>query len=566
MTLRLGLRDDDGKAPAGLALDMRSLTVQVMAAACSLSEQEVTDLLLTDRVGTLLAQQGRRRNESLTQAATAAWVSPGRTRYCPDCLRGDDNGPGFWRTSWQLPWHYLCLRHLRALDDICPRCEAVVGQATPDGPFGALVPNPGVGDLPFDACRHRPGTSQVLCGHRLSDPGHEAGSPYPGDMAFDAQARLDNLLGLDHPTDPDAVPTIAGEAIGLGPWISALQAVVVLVRASTGLPGAPSPWPGTVWLATVLDDPTLPEAELRRLLHPNTPPEGADTAAAFIGMGVHILDAPTPEALADRLAPYREPVREHRPGVWKGWLRQYPDQHVKTLLKQHSRWGALSFATRTAPATASALRGNHLAQRLPEPHDRHLNPYRHVGLNDTGLHRATAVLLWQRLEGAGRRADAATALGYDQPGTVDGTVARLQKLLAAHNLDTAYNQSLTAILDGLAAAPVIDYAERRDRYRDWLVPEDDWDSLKAALVPLQPAGRPPDWDRRRLLVSQIIWEDLTGSEPHNSPAFRQVPPDQDSRTKFRNLSIQLRRHSATGTLPGFQAVLDGYRQRVQATP
>ena len=201
------------------------------------------------------------------------------------------------------------------------------------------------------------------------------------------------------------------------------------------------------------------------------------------------------------------------------------------------------------------------------------HPYRRVGVSDTGLHRATAVLLWQRLEGPGRRADAATALGYDQPGPIDGTVARLQRLLAAHDLDAAYNQTLTVILDArdaldaldaLAAAPVIDFAERRDRFRDWVVPNQDWDTLKAALVPLQPAGRPPDWDRRRLLVSQIVWEDLTGSEPHSSPAFRQIRPDTDSRTKFRNLSIHLRRHAASGTLPGFAPLLDAYRERVLA--
>lgn len=563
VTGRVGLRDDDGKAPAGLALDLPPDTLAAFAAACSLDETEARALTLADRAGVLLAQQGRRRNDSLLQAASAAWISPGRTRYCPECLRGDDLRPGYWRASWQLPWHFACLRHLRLLADDCPACRAPVGRATPRGPFGALVPNPGGEGLRFDACRHRPGASTRLCGHPLTDqPDDEHRTTDVDPRALAAQVRLDELLGLDHPSDPNAQPTLAGEPLALPLWAPALHGVAVLVRASLGLPGAPAPGHALAGLALRLADPATSTAERRRLLHTSTPPDGAWAAAELAAAAVHVLDAPTRGDLADRLAPYRDPVREHRPEAWKSWLRQYPDARAKALLKRHQRWTGLAAAGRTA-APPAGLRGRHLAQRVLPPHDRLLDPFRHLPVSDTGLHRATTVLLWQRCE-SGTRADAAAALGYDEPSTVDGTVARLHKHLAAAGLADVYDRALADLGAALAAGPLTDYAARRSVLADWAVPDDDWDELKAALVPLQKRdGRQPDWDLRRTVIGQNVWEDLTGSEPHASPAFRALV-DSKARTRLRWVSQQFRANVATGKLPGFASALDRYRDGVLA--
>jgi len=450
MTARIGLRDEQGRAPAGLVLGMPPEVLAAFAQACRLTEDEAQALTLAHRVGTLLAQEGRRRNDSLMQAATAAWISPGRTRWCPDCLRGDDE-PGYWRLTWQLPWHYACLRHRRLLHDMCPVCDNHVGQATADGPFGALVPNPGAADLPPDACRHRPADDQPFCGHRLSAP-DPYGPPPPTGDALVAQERLDALLGLEGPAHPDARAAIAGEPVAVGLWITALHGVVVLVRASLGLPNSPDLGPGALNLATVLSLPNLDTADLRHQLHTNTPPDTATTAAALIPAALHVLDATDHSDLAERLGPYRDPVRENRPDVWKSWLRQYPDPRTKALLKRHGRWTGMAAAARAAPP-ASDLRGRHLAQRVPAPHDRLLDSYRHLSVSDTGLHRATTVLLWQRCERAPRRADAAHALGYTEPGTVDGTVARLERDLAAAGLTDRYQRTLTGLETALAAGP-----------------------------------------------------------------------------------------------------------------
>lgn len=568
MAERTGLRDQTGKASAGLVLGLPPDTLAAFAAACRLTEPEAAALTLADRAGTLLAQPGRRRNGSLQQAATAAWISPGRTRYCPGCLRGDSTTPGYWRASWQLPWHFACLRHGNYLADVCPSCEAEPGLARPDSPFGSLVPSSGVNGLAFDACRLRIAADRHggLCGHRLSDPGDY---PLPADpVVLAAQRRLDRLLGLHSTADPDPAPTLAGEPISLPLWVLALQGVVCLVRAASGLPGAPPVPPPLLSLATFLRLPSTPDSELARLLHPNTPPLDAPSAAALTAVALRVLDAPTRDDLDDRLAPYREPVREHRPRMWKSWLRQYPDDSVKRLLKRHRRWGSLAAATRTPSSSHNdnaGLRGRHLAQRIPPPHDRLLTPYRHLAVSDTGLHRATSVLLWQRLEGAPRRADAAAALDYADPGAVDQTVSRLQRLLAADGLTAAYTATLDQLQAALAAAPRVDWASRRAALQGWTVPPDEWTALKAQLLPLQKRdGRQPDWDLRRLVISQIVWEDLTQAEPHGSPAFAEVGPNPKARVRLRNISQQFRAHVADGTLVGFDAVITTYRQRVSA--
>ena len=561
MTARIGLRDEQGRAPAGLVLGLPPAVLTAFAVTCRLTEDEARALTLEGRVGTLLAQPGRRRNDSVMQAATAAWISPGRTRYCPDCLRGDDQRPGYWRASWQLPWHYACLHHRRLLRDMCPACDNEVGQATADGPFGALVANPGVAGLPPDTCRHRY-NEQPVCGHRLgtADP---YGPPPPTEQQVAVQARLDTLLGLDGPPDPDPGPAIAGEPVALDLWILALHGVVVLIRASLGLPTSPDLGPGTLSLHTVLSLPTLDEADLRHQLHTNTPPDTANTGATLITAAVDVLDARGHSELADRLAPYREPVREHRPGTWKSWLRQYPDPRTKALLKTHARWTGMAAAARAA--APAGLEGRHLAQRIPPPHDRLLDPYRVPGVSDTGLHRVTNVLLWQRTTASRSRAEAAAALGYPEPGTVDGTVSRIHALLNKAGLADRYATTLDTLGALLAAGPLVDHAARRAALADWTVPDDDWTALHATLRPLQKRdGRQPDWDLRRVVISQNIWEDLTGSEPHGSPAFRHVPGTKD-RIRLRNISQQFRAHVDDGTLAGFAPVLDAYRERVLAS-
>ena len=83
------------------------------------------------------------------------------------------------------------------------------------------------------------------CGWRPADDDEEDRGfrkAAPTGPALRAQQRLDELLGLDHDPAPDARPTVGGVAMSVPLWTEARREMMVFVRASLGVPGAP--WPG----------------------------------------------------------------------------------------------------------------------------------------------------------------------------------------------------------------------------------------------------------------------------------------------------------------------------------
>ncbi|MGH3614766.1 MAG: TniQ family protein [Pseudonocardia sp.] len=59
------------------------------------------------------------------------WLFTRSTRYCPDCLAGDDTQlgrelGGAWRRTWRLPVVFACTEHRRFLDHHCPACQQPV--------------------------------------------------------------------------------------------------------------------------------------------------------------------------------------------------------------------------------------------------------------------------------------------------------------------------------------------------------------------------------------------------------------------------------------------------------
>jgi hypothetical protein len=569
---RIGLlegRHLGGRLPAGLALWLSESETSSFAAACRLDDEEVRALTLADRLGTPPEDQadGPSGRGSVQVAATTSWIAGGRTRYCPDCLRGDDRTPGYWQASWQLPWHFACLRHLRLLADDCPACGTTIGKATRRSRgFSQLIPNAGSEGLRFDQCRCSPEKRGVACGRPLSVEDIDGDAEHRAVLvdrdALHAQVRIAEIIGLDYA--PEDEPLLAGEPLSLPLWTAALQGVAILVRASVGLPGAPKADMALWHLERAVSDPNTTAAERSRLTHTVTPPDSAWAASSLLARAVEVLDTDSRADLHAALAPYVEPVREHLPATWKTWLRQYPDQNVKRLLKRHGRWTPIAASGRRSPGS-SPLDVSAIPQRVPPPHDRLLAPYRNLGVTETGLHRSTCILLRMRAGQDQSLGAAASALGLRQADTLHGNVRRLNAVLEAAGLSTAYDETLRALEAALAAAPV-DWAARRAALAGWTVSDDDWTLLKAALMPLQkPHGRQPDWEFRRRVVGQIVWEDLTAGEPRRSPEMSALAGDFKNRDLLALLSRQFRANIAQGRLPGMGEVLDAYREQVLAT-
>jgi hypothetical protein len=93
-----------------------------------LSIAEVADLTMVsmaDRYPPLaLAYCGRNRTTNGI-FVKENWIFSRASRYCPDCLAGD-NGTiqrqhgGAWKRSWRLPIVFACLVHRRPLLHTCP--------------------------------------------------------------------------------------------------------------------------------------------------------------------------------------------------------------------------------------------------------------------------------------------------------------------------------------------------------------------------------------------------------------------------------------------------------------
>jgi hypothetical protein len=82
-----------------------------------------------------------------------------------------------------------------------------------------------------------------------------------------------------------------------------------------------------------------------------------------------------------------------------------------------------------------------------------------------------------------------------------------------------------------------------------------------AQIRLPVGSRGSDWDHlRRAVIGQIVWEDLTGSDPFLSPAFTRLT-DAKARVRLRYISQQFRAHITTGKVT-FGPVVDAYRDRV----
>lgn len=147
---------------------------------------------------------------------------------------------------------------------------------------------------------------------------------------------------------------------------------------------------------------------------------------------------------------------------------------------------------------------------------------------------------------------------------MDATIRRLADALTTANLIREYEETLNILSNGLAGGPLVDDAACRAALANWTMTDDDWTRLRQELGPLQKHhGRQPDWELRRLVTSQLIWEDLSGSEPLGGPAFRLVGDVQKARDQLRYTSQHFRARVADGRNAGLAPILGTYREAVR---
>ncbi|WP_179199907.1 TniQ family protein [Streptomyces sp. NRRL B-24572] len=90
--------------------------------------------------------------------ALAQWAMTPSSRFCPECLRGNDSPVqnvlgGAWHLRWHLPVTFACVRHGRLLEHTCPTCDLPLN--SPEDRRPGLLKLPNTAGLHPAQCRNR---------------------------------------------------------------------------------------------------------------------------------------------------------------------------------------------------------------------------------------------------------------------------------------------------------------------------------------------------------------------------------------------------------------------------
>jgi hypothetical protein len=298
VAIRTGLSTDRGQqaVPARVLVTLPAEAITAFAQAARLTVAEVTDLTLASlaaRYPPLDASLVRHRRQRRTGPPLRdPWVF---TRYCADCLRGDDSliqrrHGGAWSKYWRLPVVFACPTHQRLLEHAFPACGVLAltrpaNLARPLPMAGHRVTHPA-------ACRNPdPTRPAVPCGYRLDHPtasGDGIPRPQPDQRLLRLQEQLLCLLDGD-----DATAHVFGQPTTASRYFVDLRIIAGLLHAG---------WPAARDLvdpvdATVVDrhiatvHARLPGGGRYPMQPHDTPPPDAATTAAVLACADRILTA-----------------------------------------------------------------------------------------------------------------------------------------------------------------------------------------------------------------------------------------------------------------------------------
>src|SRR5260370_4355988 len=134
------------QASRGLMIHLDEAAAGSFACATRLTPAEITCLSMSSMSGRYpQAVPEITPGRQGTRPVTSPWVFTTATRYCPQCLAGDDSPVqrlhgGAWRKTWRPPDGVARPPHHPLLEHLCPSC----GQpaiAAPPGRRASLIPH-----------------------------------------------------------------------------------------------------------------------------------------------------------------------------------------------------------------------------------------------------------------------------------------------------------------------------------------------------------------------------------------------------------------------------------------
>lgn len=468
---------------------------------------------------------GRQRN--ITQMIHDGWVLIHSSRYCPQCLAGDDTviqreHGGAWQSTWRLPITFACLRHNRLLESRCPHCNELAQSAgrRADGTSslpGRLVPTPAVTLHPAQCRTVLPELGQSRsrtrrrypCAGRL-DTGIRAVRP-----TLELVALQQRLLELSRTAE--ATTSSMGAPASMSEYVTDLRTLIMLAGAT---------WPTVRSLAPDFPHFTKIENYLeqqhslldRRARFVTPLPTDVDTCAALLLLADTFANSPPPNEIIKELC--SSPLA---PTVRARLLLQQPFCSVgfRSILStsldlpQHKKSGRRPAFPQHIDQSAQ-YEPRHVPQLLPT---HWLSALQGIeGVPKVQLHRDAAIRLIQMVDDIPRvQAGSFLGIPYSLALTGGGVISTW---LHRTSKGADYFRVLSEIAESIAAAPLIDYRFRREALREWTIPEADWATI-AAEVTRRQQSRPrrlTTWAKAEYLGATIyVWSQVVSSEPNLHP-------------------------------------------------
>jgi len=478
------------------------------------------------------------------------------TRYCPDCLAGDESAiqESFgapWLKAWHLPVVFACPAHRRLLEHLCPECRQPVRGRRPGTQF-SLLPAARVAGLHPAQCRTELApvrgrhTLPDCCGARLDQAGNRRPA---GTGLIELQ---DKILGL---LDPGGTPDMlsAGQPALPPGYFADLQAVGLL---------ACSTWPAARHLSPSEETASAIDEHVASLRRQAGNRQSAFPAPARIMFGSLPADAAASAGLAhiaDRVLAgstneVREQLRQLLPaGTAKTGRKAWANRITRssppcsTGLKDASGpllWGFTKAGGHPRGRRNAVLRPQrwgpeHIPAFLPEDwHTRYFAPL--DGLNPMFIRR-TATLRLVQMTAGGSLGEAAAFLGIATTrttwqGRIYSGAGHVHTAARQQPDPRRFENALTSLARELddPATPLVNYQHRRQALENWCIDEDTWSDITARL-PSVPGPRPEVGDRKRQIASAYIWVQVTSGEHYFAPRPIEAaqPPEIRERWKER---------------------------------
>lgn len=478
------------------------------ATTTGLSDTEVVNLT-TERFGETL-QMGRHSKPVARTEYGNQWLTPGRSRVCPQCLGEPGPNQALWRVHWATAWAVACSHHGTLLLDTCPYCQTPIGEPGQKG-FRSLIPQLTVPDVHPAACRAWNGPKSV-CGARLDQ--------------LNAPSAHPDLIGLQHRLNQALNDAIGPERVLSGPvnahqWLRDLRTTQILLQVArdnetfAGVPYGPAA------AAFVQERTPNVGREVKGTRTSTQAPQDTAAAAGLLLAADRLLGSPgQPERLnlLAQVATTAKPVL---------WASVRTSTHVSDGLSEAL---ALHRKRLTQPVRLRAYTHGRVYTYQPQHVPAYLDAetFRRYFEDVRGPSSAVSRSRYERplrryvpialvmLVTADDTTTAGQFLGYDKT-LINAGTARASE--AFRDLgEPELLRRVVAIAAELDTAPRIDWQRRRAWFTsDWTIPDHHWANLMRAV----PRKNTP-WDKRRPALAAWIWAQVTSGDIKDAPMTRTV--------------------------------------------